>query len=140
MEPTARAALFTTLLVGLLGGCGGSGTGMDAGGGSDAVLSCSSDQTRRIADLTTTSDRQAFCDCVAAVGGGYGQSKHCDGGIVVKTMTDQATCVARFGTMGGSCAATIADALACATELQQCNLTGSACQTLTSCNPPDAGM
>jgi hypothetical protein len=139
MESTARAALFTTLLVGLLGGCGGSGTGMDAGGGSDAVLSCPSDQTRRVADLTTTSDRQAFCDCVAAVGGGYGQSKSCDGGIVVKTMTDRATCVAGFGTQGGSCAATIADALACATELQQCNLTGSACQILTSCRP-DAGM
>jgi hypothetical protein len=77
---------------------------------------------------------------VAAVGGGYGQSKHCDGGIVVKTFADQATCVAQFGTMGGSCPATIAEALACATGVQQCNLTGSACQTLTSCSPADAGM
>jgi hypothetical protein len=140
MESTARAALFTTLLLGLLGGCGGSSTGTDAGGGSDALLSCPSDQSRRIADLTSTSDRQAFCDCVAAVGGGYGQSKSCDGGTVVKTSTDRASCLAQFGGMSGSCTATIGDALACATDLQQCNLTGSACQTLSSCHPADAGM
>src|SRR5881392_2379922 len=111
MESTARAALFTSLFVGMLGGCGGgAGAGVDAGGASDALLSCPSDRTRRIAELTTTSDRQAFCDCVAAVGGGYGQSKQCDGGIVLKTTTDQATCVADFGTNGASCAATIGDA------------------------------
>lgn len=137
MEPTVRP-LVTTLLVGWLAGCGGSGTGTDAGG-SDAVLSCSSDQTRRVVDVTTTSDRRVLCDCAAAVGGGYGQSKSCDGGIVVKTSTDQATCVARFGTTSGSCTATIADSLACAAELQQCNFTGSACQALTACYPTDGG-
>lgn len=134
---TSRIATFSTVVVlALLTGCGGNGASPDGG---DAGVSCSSlDQTRPLVQLTG-GDLRALCDCSAAFGGGYGQSKSCDGGIVVKTPTDQASCVAGLAAAKSTCAATIADALNCASQTQQCDLTGSACQALAACYQADGG-
>lgn len=136
MESTLRT--FATLaLVALLAGCGGNDAGRDGG---DAVVSCSSfDQTRPLVQVTG-GDLQVLCDCGASLGGGYGQSTTCDGGIVVKTPDNQNACVARLGTIRSTCTATVADSLNCVTELQQCNFTGPACQALVACYPVDGGM
>lgn len=136
MESTMRT-FATLVLAALLTGCGGNDAARDGG---DALVSCSSfDHTRPLVQVTG-GDLQALCDCGASVGGGYGQSKSCDGGIVVKTPTDQAACVARFGTIKSTCTGTVGDSLNCATEAQQCNFTGSACQALVACYATDGGM
>ena len=102
-------------------------------------MSCSSfDQTRLLVNVKG-GDLQPVCDCGASLGGGYGRSKSCDGGGIVKTPVDQAACVARFESIKSTCTATVADALNCAKEAQQCNFTGPACQALTACYVVDGG-
>jgi hypothetical protein len=132
MEMESMLRTFATLvLLALLAGCGGNDPG---------VVSCSSfDQTRPLVQVTG-GDLQALCDCGASLGGGYGQSKSCDGGIVVKAPADRAACVARFGTIKSTCTATAGDSLNCATQVQQCNFTGTACQALAACYAADGGM
>jgi hypothetical protein len=95
--------------------------------------------TRPLLEVTG-GDLQILCDCGASLGGGYGQSKSCDSGVVVKTADNQAACVARLETIKSTCTATAADSLNCAAELQQCSFMTAACQALAACYPVDGGM
>ncbi len=50
---------------------------------------------RTLADLTAA-ERKKLCDWTANRGGGYGKSQVCDGGLVVRTVADQTTCINQY--------------------------------------------
>ena len=141
MQSNARGVIVVVLIMASLGGCGSSDAAADGGrGGTDALVGCSGDVgTRLLVDLTAA-ELRAVCDCGAALGGGYGKSKSCDGGTTVNTAVDQATCVARFTTVKSSCTSTVTEALGCAAELDQCNVTGPGCRSFFACLSIDGGV
>ena len=53
------------------------------------------DFPRYLTDLTE-SERQTLCDWTANVGGGYGKTFDCDGGLVVSNFATQAACLEAF--------------------------------------------
>ncbi len=53
------------------------------------------DSPRYLTDLTL-SEREQLCDWTANVGGGYGATFQCDGGLVVSNFADQQSCLDAF--------------------------------------------
>jgi hypothetical protein len=50
---------------------------------------------RTLADLTAV-ERKKLCDWTANRGGGYGKAQVCDGGLVVRSVSDQNTCISQY--------------------------------------------
>lgn len=50
---------------------------------------------RTLADLTAA-ERKTLCDWTANRGGGYGKTTVCDGGLVVKNVANQSTCIDQY--------------------------------------------
>jgi hypothetical protein len=65
---------------------------------------------RYLTDLTQ-SERDQLCDWTAAIGGGYGTSTVCDGGLVVSNFADQQACLDAF--LGACSTVTVSDWEAC---------------------------
>jgi len=65
---------------------------------------------RFVMDLTLR-ERQALCDWMAAVGGGYGKSTFCDGGLIVTNQANQDQCIAEY--LGGCWSLQVGDFIAC---------------------------
>ncbi len=61
---------------------------------------------RYLTDLTQ-SEREQLCDWTAAVGGGYGTSVVCDGGLVVSNFANQQACLDAF--LGGCSTVTVTE-------------------------------
>ena len=64
------------------------------------------DSPRYLTDLTL-SERKMLCDWTANVGGGYGATFQCEGGLVVSNFPDQQACLDAF--LGACSAVTITD-------------------------------
>lgn len=106
-------------------GCGSS-TG--SGGGSSGV-----DSSKRLDSLTATEIAQ-FCDWTNAKLGGYGATMSCGGDITLEADANQAECVAGAPT---TCAATVAQAEACANMMSCQNIIPEACAPLFACSSPN---
>lgn len=65
---------------------------------------------RTLADLTAK-ERQTLCDWTANRGGGYGKTLVCDGGLVVKTVSDATTCINKY--LGACSTVTVTEWEAC---------------------------
>ncbi len=90
---------------------------------------------RYLTDLTQ-SERQQLCDWTANVGGGYGTSVVCDGGLVVSNFADQQACLDAF--LGACSTVTVSDWEACrdAEVANPCGLvlyTAPECATVARC-------
>ena len=105
----------------VLGGCGSSTGG---GGGSSGV-----DSSKRI-DSLSASEKAQYCDWVNAKLGGYGATMSCGSDITLEADASQAECVASAPT---SCAATVAQAEACANMMSCQNLIPPSCAPLFEC-------
>ena len=137
-------------LVSLLLACGsstpttpsvGSTSGVDAG---DPEAGSS----RYLTDLTAP-ERKKLCDWSAAIGGGYGKSFACDGGLYVTNVKDQATCIDIY--LGACSSVTVQEWEACRVKdaSDPCALflyTADECKTVRRCigktdggPPPDPG-
>jgi hypothetical protein len=114
------------LIVVMLGafaiGCGSSGGG---GGGNGA----SGVPSGKRLDALTDAEKGMFCDWTNAKLGGYGMSMDC-GGFTLDADASQADCVSSAFT---SCAATVAQAEACANAVSCSNLVPSQCAPLANC-------
>ena len=64
------------------------------------------DSPRRLTDLTL-GERRELCDWTANVGGGYGATFECEGGLVVSSFADQQACLDSF--LGACSAVTVTD-------------------------------
>ncbi len=64
------------------------------------------DSPRYLTDLTL-SEREQLCDWTANVGGGYGTTFQCDGGLVVSNFADQQACLDSF--LGACSTVTVTD-------------------------------
>ena len=64
------------------------------------------DSPRYLTDLTLT-ERKELCDWTANVGGGYGATFPCDGGLVVSNFADQQACLDSF--LGACSSVTVTD-------------------------------
>ena len=65
---------------------------------------------RHLTDLTQ-SEREQLCDWTAKIGGGYGTSVLCDGGLIVSNFADQQACLDAF--LGACDTVTVTDWEAC---------------------------
>lgn len=103
---------------------------------------------RYLSDLTAA-ERQKLCDWSAAIGGGYGKSVVCDGGLYVSNMPDQTTCIASY--LGACSSVTVQEWEACRVKdaSDRCALflyTADECATVRRCigktdggPPPEPG-
>ena len=115
--------LIVVMLGALAIGCGSSGGG---GGGNGA----SGVPSGKRLDSLTDAEKGLLCDWTNAKLGGYGMSKDCGGGFSLDADPSQADCVAGAPT---SCAATVAQAEACANAQSCANLLPSQCAPLANC-------
>jgi hypothetical protein len=112
------AVILGTLAI----GCGGSGGGAP---GASGVAS-----GKRL-DTLTDAEKAQLCDWTNAKLGGYGGSIDCGGGLTLDAKPSQAACVAGLPT---TCAATVAQAEACANAQSCANLVPAECAPLLQCS------
>jgi len=113
------------LVVGVSAAAGCGDSGGSGGPGASGV-----DSSKRL-DVLNDTEKGQICDWTNAKLGGYGMSMDCGGGLTIDAEASQAECIAGAPT---SCAATVAQAEACANALSCANPIPDVCAPLLSCS------